>query len=161
MGKRPRSTRLPVILLQRSPKNCPLHRQLYEALRDLIVAGELPEGTRLPSTRVLADALGLSRNTVVNAYEELGARNYLEAKTGSGSRVCSGTPRKCLRSSLVPARAFVTPSRTQPSLNLRWILRQAHYPVRRVTFADQDGSALYLYTSDEVSRSSHMEQGRA
>jgi hypothetical protein len=123
MGKRPQFRNLPVILLQRSIKGRPLHRQLYDALRDLILSGELSTGTRLPSTRVLANTLRISRNTVVSAYEALCARNYLEATVGSGSRVRAAAPRRDLRYSLVPSRAFVSPSRSRPALNLQAILK--------------------------------------
>ena len=109
--------------LQRSSKHCPLHRQLYEALRNLILSGEHQEGMRLPSTRFLANALGISRNTVLAAYDELCAGNYLKATMGSGSRVCAATPRKDLRSRLIPAQAFVSPSRTRRGLNLQTILQ--------------------------------------
>ncbi|MBN9009892.1 MAG: winged helix-turn-helix transcriptional regulator, partial [Rhizobiales bacterium] len=49
----------------------PLHRQLYESLRAHILDGKLPSGTRLPATRELANDLGVSRNTVIAAYDAL------------------------------------------------------------------------------------------
>lgn len=148
MGKPAYSTKLPPIPLHRSLKGRPLHRQLYQTLRDLILSGELPADIRLPSTRVLARTLGISRNTVLSAYDELYARSYLQAKIGSGSWVCSGIQRKELQRKLIPAQAFVSPSRTQRSLNLCQILKQARYALQRVSFVDQDGSSLYLYRSD-------------
>jgi GntR family transcriptional regulator / MocR family aminotransferase len=45
----------------------PLHRQLYEGLRGAILTRRLAPGTRLPSTRMLASELGISRYTVVDA----------------------------------------------------------------------------------------------
>ncbi|HKW56065.1 MAG TPA: winged helix-turn-helix domain-containing protein [Candidatus Acidoferrum sp.] len=143
--------KLPTISLQRSLKGLPLHRQIYEALRDLILSGELPADIRLPSTRALAKTLGISRNTVLSAYEELYARSYLQAKTGSGSWVCSGIRRKELQRRLIPARAFVSPSRTRPGLNLQTILQQARFPVQRLNSQDVDGTNLYLYSSNILS----------
>src|SRR5512144_1168095 len=65
----------------------PRYRQLYRGLRDAIVAGTLPAGTRLPATRALASELGLSRTTVLLAYEQLAAEGYLDGRRGSGSFV--------------------------------------------------------------------------
>lgn len=62
-------------------------KQLIEALRDAISSGHLAAGERLPSTRVLAEALGLSRGTVSDAFEQLIAEGYLEARAGSGTQV--------------------------------------------------------------------------
>lgn len=60
-----------------------------QALRSAIRSGQLHEGTRLPSTRSLADDLGLARATVVAAYEQLVAEGYLIATYGSGTSVGS------------------------------------------------------------------------
>lgn len=65
----------------------PLYRQIYEALREAILAGTLPESTRLPPERNLAARLGVNRSTVVRAYRELVADGLIEQKVGSGSRV--------------------------------------------------------------------------
>ncbi|HEX4905930.1 MAG TPA: PLP-dependent aminotransferase family protein [Acidimicrobiales bacterium] len=62
---------------------------LEDALRQAIVAGRLPAGTRLPSSRVLAEELGLGRATVVAAFEQLAIEGYLVAAPGSGTRVAS------------------------------------------------------------------------
>src|ERR1041385_8692931 len=65
----------------------PLYRQIYEALRESILAGTLPESTRLPPERALAERLNVNRSTVVHAYRELVADGLIEQKVGSGSRV--------------------------------------------------------------------------
>ena len=67
--------------------NGPLFRQLYRALRAGIVDGVVPPGSRLPATRALATELGVSRTTVLLAYEQLAAEGYLDGKRGSGSYV--------------------------------------------------------------------------
>ena len=81
----------------------PLYRQIYESLRESILAGTLPESTRLPPERSLAQRLNVNRSTVVHAYRELVADGLIEQKVGSGSRVVpqlrSGQP---ARSAAVP-----------------------------------------------------------
>jgi DNA-binding GntR family transcriptional regulator len=67
-----------------------LGMQLRERLRDAIVFGQLPRGARLPASRNLARQLGVSRNTVLFAYEELVAEELLAARVGSGTRVKEG-----------------------------------------------------------------------
>jgi GntR family transcriptional regulator / MocR family aminotransferase len=65
----------------------PLYSQLGAQLRELILAGDIPEGSRLPSTRVMAAELAIARNTVVSALEQLSAEGLLESRRGSGFRV--------------------------------------------------------------------------
>lgn len=70
----------------------PLYQQLYIHLRSAILSGELKGGTKLPSTRALAEDFNLSRNTVLNAYRQLTAEGYLESIEGSGSFVVHNLP---------------------------------------------------------------------
>ncbi len=70
----------------------PVYRQLRNYLRDLIAAERLPRGTKLPATRELATSLGLSRNTVSQAYDELIADGLLAAHVGQGSFVALPSP---------------------------------------------------------------------
>src|SRR5262245_51649427 len=70
----------------------PLYQQLYIHLRRAILSGELKGGTKLPSTRALADDFNLSRTTVLNAYRQLTAEGYLESVEGSGSFVVHVLP---------------------------------------------------------------------
>lgn len=70
----------------------PLHRQLYDRLRHAILSGHLHPGQILPSTRALASELGISLNTVNNAYEQLCAEGYIERKVGQGTRVACDLP---------------------------------------------------------------------
>ena len=65
----------------------PIGHQLQEALRRAIRSGRLRSGERLPSTRQLADQLGVSRGLVVSAYEQLLAEGYVVSAVGSGTRV--------------------------------------------------------------------------
>ncbi|MGH8355845.1 MAG: PLP-dependent aminotransferase family protein, partial [Pseudomonas sp.] len=64
-----------------------LARQLYQALRERILGGQLRSRVRLPASRELAQALGISRNTVVRAYDQLYAEGYIEGRTGDGTYV--------------------------------------------------------------------------
>jgi GntR family transcriptional regulator/MocR family aminotransferase len=68
----------------------PRHRQVFTQVRDAIRDGRLRSGDRLPPTRELALALGLARNTVARAYEDLLAEGYIEGRVGSGSYVSPG-----------------------------------------------------------------------
>jgi len=68
----------------------PLGQQVQAALRTAIRAGRLRSGERLPSTRQLADQLGVSRGLVVSAYEQLLAEGYVVSTVGSGTRVAEG-----------------------------------------------------------------------
>lgn len=70
----------------------PLYRRLAERLRNAIDTGRLPSGTVLPPERHLAEALAVSRSTVVAAFEELKRSGRLEARQGSGTWV-RGQPR--------------------------------------------------------------------
>ncbi len=65
----------------------PLHRQLVTHIQDAIRAGQLPAGARLPSTRRLAAALGVTRNVAVAAYADLMADGYITGQHGSGTYV--------------------------------------------------------------------------
>jgi len=68
----------------------PIYRQVDVLLRQLIMAGTLAPGQKLPSTRELAQELGVSRITVKSVYEQLVAEGYARAKTGSGTFVSQG-----------------------------------------------------------------------
>ncbi len=67
-----------------------LSRQLLDWFRKAASDGSLPAGEELPATRVLAAQLGVSRNTVCEAYDLLAAEGYIECGTGRRSRVAAG-----------------------------------------------------------------------
>lgn len=75
-----------LIRLDRASKT-PLFRQILEGLVDLIEAGTLKPGERLPATRALAGSLAVNRSTVYRAYQELWSQGYLESRPGSYSTV--------------------------------------------------------------------------
>src|SRR6266567_7177675 len=66
----------------------PLQQKLTRALIQTIRNGLLAPGLRLPSERGLAQALSLSRTTVVAAYDNLREGGWVESRSGSGTRVC-------------------------------------------------------------------------
>jgi GntR family transcriptional regulator / MocR family aminotransferase len=70
----------------------PLYAQLSEQLSELIRAGTLRAGQRLPGSRQLANLLHLHRQTVVAAYDDLLAQGWLESRLGSGTFVSSHLP---------------------------------------------------------------------
>lgn len=76
--------------------NVPLHRQLYEGLRGAIVSAQVAPGARLPSTRALAEALGVSRSTIISSFAQLHSEGYLQATTGSGTFVSNELPEGAL-----------------------------------------------------------------
>jgi len=79
----------------------PLQRQLYDSFRRMILSGELSRGQKIPSTRELANELGISRTTVTASYEDLLSEGYLEAATGSGTYVSRQMPDELLRAAEV------------------------------------------------------------
>ena len=70
----------------------PLARQVYEFWRAGIVKGRFAGGERVPSTRDAAAALGVSRGTLEQAYEQLMSEGYFQAVRGSGTFVCRELP---------------------------------------------------------------------
>lgn len=117
---------MPSIELDRSHP-WPLRQQIFRQIAGAIRAGEVPCGARLPASRLLAKVLGVSRNTVVEAYERLLEADLLATKAGSGvvvKRVAAGA---------LPNIA-----------SLRRTARAAHYPGRTIEFEDPDGLAAYL-----------------
>src|SRR5215475_15094180 len=78
------------------------------ALRDAVRAGRLAPGVRLPSSRDLAADLGIARNTVADAYGQLVAEGWFEARTGSGTWVAAW-PASAAQPPAQPARGSVVP----------------------------------------------------
>ena len=121
-----RSVIWPEIRLDRSPHAPSLRQQIAMQIASAVRSGALPGGARLPSSRVLASALTVSRGTVVDAYEALLETGMLIAAARRGLHVAHPSPSIPSFSSL--KRACVA----------------AHYPARIVALEDGDGTALYL-----------------
>jgi DNA-binding GntR family transcriptional regulator len=124
VGGRRRAIVLPPVTLDRA-SSTPLYAQIRTQIADAARRGGGTDA-HLPSTRLLARMLGVSRNTILTAYEELAADGVVEGRAGSGMVVT-------LRP-IGPMSGF-SPER---------IVREAQYPSRTVAFDDPDGSSLYL-----------------
>jgi len=83
----PKTISAPTLALPSRPSEEPAARWLSSALRTEILEGRLRPGARLPATRELASQTGLSRGTIVSAFESLAAEGYVEGTTGSGTYV--------------------------------------------------------------------------
>jgi DNA-binding GntR family transcriptional regulator len=114
---------MPSIVLDAAAR-VPIYLQLARQLADAIQRGALADA-RLPATRTLAALLGISRNTVLAAYDELVARGLIEARRGSGTRVSRGAASRS-RFALLP------------------MLRDAQYPARTLEVADMDGVSISI-----------------
>src|ERR1700678_2293968 len=78
------------IAIPLSKQGEPLFRQVYLGLRQAILAGSVPSGERLPSSRDLAEQLGVSRTVTLLAYDQLLAEGFVEGHRGSGTFVSAG-----------------------------------------------------------------------
>jgi DNA-binding GntR family transcriptional regulator len=114
---------LPPIMLDRASK-LPLHRQIHRQIARAISDGKVPYESRLPSSRVMARILGVSRNTVLAAYDDLAAEGLARGERGAGMRVAAG------------------PGMTL--FGLRHVIRAAGYPARVLALADPDGNPLLI-----------------
>jgi len=90
----------------------PLYAQVEVQLRDAVRAGRLAAGERLPSSRALADQLGVSRGVVVEAYGQLAAEGYLAVRPGAAPRVTAGAV--AVTAGLVAAPAAPAPYDLRP-----------------------------------------------
>jgi GntR family transcriptional regulator/MocR family aminotransferase len=133
---------LPVTLDRAAPG--PLRQQLSEQLREAIRRGALRPGDPLPSSRVLAAQLGVSRGLVVDCFEQLLAEGYLEASGGSGTRVAAGLAQPAERPAEPPERPTtsgisfeygIPDLASVPLHDWLWALQEA---VRTVPTADLD-----------------------
>ncbi|HEY6303541.1 MAG TPA: PLP-dependent aminotransferase family protein [Terriglobales bacterium] len=104
---------LPMIAVDRKTPKA-LHRQIYDAYRGAIVEGHLRSGQRIPSTRVLASEIGVSRFPVLNAYAQLLAEGYFESRVGSGTVVSSLLPDQVTSSEATGARHAATSFEPRP-----------------------------------------------
>ena len=119
---RSRQLFLPAITLDRQSAS-PLHRQISRQIEAAIRRGDVYD-TQLPSSRVLARLLGVSRNTVLVAYDELAAGGFIHGRRG--------------------ARMIVAGPRATGLPDLQHLLRDAQYPARPAVIADSDGNEIEL-----------------
>ena len=69
----------------------PAYRQIADALRTLLVTGQLPPATHLPTVRQLAADLTVHHNTVAQAYRILADEGFLSLRRGRGALVTERT----------------------------------------------------------------------
>jgi GntR family transcriptional regulator/MocR family aminotransferase len=74
----------------------PLQAQIARQIRDMVLHGRLKPEARVPSSRALAEELGVARATVVEAFEQLTGEGYLETRSGSATRVAAQLPETLL-----------------------------------------------------------------
>lgn len=127
----------PFIMLNDKKSSLPLHRQIYEALRRAILKGDYRARAKLPSTRSLAAQLGVSRMTVVVAYDQLFAEGYLEGKSGAGTFVAAELPEELLQTSqnrarLSPKESAAPPRKLNISRHGKWLAETRYPDVLRV-----------------------------
>src|SRR6185437_14687098 len=70
----------------------PMYRQVLRLVQQAILTGQLAPGTKLPSSRTLAEDLEIARNTVLRVYDQLTAEGYVLSTTGSGTYVADTRP---------------------------------------------------------------------
>ena len=99
--------------IERSPRG-PLFLAIAEAIARDIARGRLSAGTRLPGTRALARELGVHRNTVDAAYQELLTQGWLRAEPARGTFVARDLPQGMMLAS--PAPVADVPPPVQPAL---------------------------------------------
>jgi len=111
---------LPIKLPPQDSRN--LLRALHTQLRAAILDGRLQPGTRLPATRTFADALGVSRNTTVAAYDLLLSEGYLMTRPRAGAYVADVRPRWRNRKPRVnaPANDRLNPFWREPPAGPYW-----------------------------------------
>lgn len=100
---------LPMIALDRHNAK-PLHRQIYDALRAMILERRLPPGQQVPSSRALAAELGISRIPALGAYAQLLAEGYLESRQGAGTFVSASLAVERPAARTAPARLPADPA---------------------------------------------------
>ncbi len=102
----------------------PMYLQICDQIRQRIVDGQIIEGARLPASRNYAADIGVSRTTIVSAYEQLAAEGYIEGRGGSGFYVrpitdikVSEKPRKIASTNAPPIIREEKPRSPQPSVS--------------------------------------------
>ncbi len=109
MRKKQQGAVVPLIAVDRKSA-VPLHRQIYDSFRAMILDGRLQSGQQIPSTRALARELGISRIPVLEGYAQLLAEGYLEGRHGAGTFVAHVLPDQYPAAKLVFRSAHAAPA---------------------------------------------------
>lgn len=127
MTRATQSPQLQALLSIDRERDTPLHRQIYDGIRRAILDGLLRPGQRVPSTRVLAADIGVSRLSVLTAYDQLLHEGYLHGLVGSGTFVNTALPDEKLLARPVMARPVMArPRDPAPARLARLSARRAH-----------------------------------
>jgi GntR family transcriptional regulator/MocR family aminotransferase len=136
--KRVSSGIFPVIAIDRKDSRA-LYRQVYDAYRTGIVGGNLRPGQRVPSTRLLAAELGISRIPILNAYAQLLAEGYFESRVGAGTTISKSLPDQ--------AAALLVPTSDRNSARVnqraRPLSKRSAVPANGETFLRRRGSGAF------------------
>src|SRR5258708_30169321 len=152
MSKRATPLKKPEIILDQNA-SAPLYRQLYERLRGSILSGQLEAGTRLPSTRVLASTLGVSRTTTALAYEQLLLEGYIESRVGDGTWVARLQPEQVFQGGRnAQDLDAIDTSETPPAVLARrgQVLSDMPYPEAVYGGQARRGTSLFLVCQPEL-----------
>src|SRR5580704_7168975 len=163
MKKKPHGAAVPMIAVNRKGEK-PLHRQIYDAFRAMILERRLQPGQQIPSSRALADELGISRIPVLGAYAQLLAEGYIESRSGAGTFVTSSLSDQFLgaRPSVAAASVVNDPasdaisrvSRLLPVEGTSWFLGSGAFSVGQIAsdhFPFRVWSDLVTYHARRVS----------
>ncbi len=133
----------PLIAVDRNAAK-PLHRQIYDVFRAMIIARNFQPGQKIPSSRALASELGISRIPVLGAYAQLLAEGYFESRSGAGTFVSTSLPDKmtsCEYRDSEPAEARSGPRRLSDRSSLPpgresapWAFGSGAFSVGQLTF---------------------------
>src|SRR5258708_36295420 len=152
MSKRATPLKKPQIILDQNA-SAPLYRQVYKRLRGSILVGHLETGARLPSTRVLASELGVSRTTTALAYELLLLEGYIESRVGDGTRVARLQPEQLFQGSRnAKVRETTDTARMPPVVFAQRGHLLVNTPYREAFYAHQGsrGTSLFLVGQPDV-----------
>ncbi|HUV37072.1 MAG TPA: PLP-dependent aminotransferase family protein [Patescibacteria group bacterium] len=137
-----------MILLKLTRDNgIPVYRQIIGQIVDMIESETLESGTTLPSSRDLADKLGVNRSTVYRAYMELAALGYVESTPGSYTRVRRRAP-------------VIGRKRTDEKGALNWRRRSNPASSRLYDFFERYTPESPIPTSEEVINISPLDLDR-
>ena len=109
----------------------PLAEQICDGVRAAVTRGTLRSGMELPSSRELARRLGVSRNTVLAAYDELRSVGVVASVLGSHTRVAGR-------------------GRMPRPKRLRELVKGSGYPSKGRTISDPDGTAIVVFSSAAI-----------
>ncbi|CAG9173345.1 HTH-type transcriptional regulatory protein GabR [Cupriavidus pampae] len=129
-----------------------MNRQLYAIIRAEILAGTVPAGSKLPASRALAKDIGISRNTVLYAYEQLLAEGYVTASSGSGTFVSHTMPdHRALHNGSAHSGTTGVPapqSATHPHANRSALSRRGQHLVSHASASDRQWGAFVAGVPD-------------